>query len=86
MIYTIKYMPRSVKQLSQLPQQVRVTIVNAIAQLADRDQWNNVKRLTNHKYQYRLRVGNYRVFFDTEESIVTIYICEIKKRDGNTYK
>ncbi|MCX8589007.1 hypothetical protein J3U14_10860 [Gilliamella sp. B3801] len=30
--------------------------------LADMPNCANVKALTNHKYQYRLRVGNYRVF------------------------
>lgn len=85
MNYNIQYLPRAVKQLGRLPRDIRVPIVNAIAGLSNRDLWTNVKRLTKHQYQYRLRVGNYRVLFDVEESIVTICVCEVKKRDSQTY-
>lgn len=86
MNYEINYMPRAIKQLARIPKADRIAVVDAIAQLSDRDCWLNVKRLTKHQYQYRLRIGNYRVLFDIEEKIVTIYICEVKKRDGQTYK
>jgi len=46
----------------------------------------NVKHLVNHEYQYRLRVGRYRVFFDTSGDTITIItIQEVKKRDEHTY-
>ena len=45
----------------------------------------NVKALTNHKYQYRLRVGNYRVFFNFDGVIHIVSIEEVKKRDERTY-
>ncbi|WP_304056692.1 type II toxin-antitoxin system RelE/ParE family toxin [Nitrosomonas communis] len=46
---------------------------------------NQVKKLTNHQYQYRLRVGNYRVFFNFDGEIHIVDIHEVKKRDGTTY-
>ena len=45
----------------------------------------NVIQLTNHDYQYRLRVGDYRVLFNHDGEIQIIGIKEVKKRDGNTY-
>ena len=46
----------------------------------------NVKRLTNHRYGYRLRVGKYRVFFDFQDGEARIVsIEEVKKRDEHTY-
>jgi len=45
----------------------------------------NVKMLTNHNYDYRLRVGNYRVLFDWDTEIKIISIEEVKKRDEQTY-
>ena len=33
----------------------------------------DVKRLTNHTPEYRLRIGNYRVLFETEGNAVVIY-------------
>ena len=45
----------------------------------------NIKALTNHKYDYRLRVGRYRVLFNHFEKIHIISIEEVKKRDDSTY-
>ena len=45
----------------------------------------NVKALTNHKSQYRLRVGNYRVFFNFDGAVHIVYIEEVRKRDERTY-
>ena len=48
-----------------------------------------MRRLVNHKYDYRLRIGNYRVLFKlTATGAVTIgeiSVEEIKKRDEHTY-
>lgn len=45
----------------------------------------NVKALTNHQYGYRLRVGDYRVFFNVAAGIQVVLIEEVKKRDERTY-
>jgi mRNA-degrading endonuclease RelE of RelBE toxin-antitoxin system len=45
----------------------------------------NVKALTNHEYGYRLRVGNYRVFFDFDGAVRIVSIEEVRKRDERTY-
>lgn len=46
---------------------------------------SNVKALNNHDYQYRMRVGDYRVFFNVDDIIEIVYIEEVKKRDERTY-
>ncbi|MFQ5900972.1 MAG: type II toxin-antitoxin system RelE/ParE family toxin [Thermodesulfobacteriota bacterium] len=45
----------------------------------------NVETLKDEDYDYRLRVGRYRVLFDYAEVIKIIYIQEVKKRDDRTY-
>ncbi|HDL1710241.1 TPA: type II toxin-antitoxin system RelE/ParE family toxin, partial [Mannheimia haemolytica] len=46
----------------------------------------NIKALTNHQYDYRFRVGNYRIFFNIEgETMNIVSIEEVKKRDERTY-
>jgi mRNA-degrading endonuclease RelE of RelBE toxin-antitoxin system len=45
----------------------------------------NVKALVNNQYPYRLRVGNYRVFFDFDDTLKIVSIEEVKKRDEHTY-
>jgi len=51
----------------------------------DLSQVRNVKALTNHEYGYRLRVGNYRVFFDFDGAVRIVSIEEVRKRDERTY-
>lgn len=55
------------------------------AELSDLGQARHVKKLANHAYGYRLRVGNYRVFFEFDGAIRIITIEEVKKRDEQTY-
>ena len=45
----------------------------------------DVKELRGHQYQYRLRVGRYRVLFDHDSGIKIVFIQEVKKRDERTY-
>jgi mRNA-degrading endonuclease RelE of RelBE toxin-antitoxin system len=55
------------------------------SKLLDLSKARNVKALVNHAYGYRLRVGNYRVFFDFEGAVRIVSIEEVKKRDERTY-
>jgi len=44
-----------------------------------------VKKLVNHEYQYRLRIGDYRVLFDWDGEIKIVEIQEVRKRNERTY-
>lgn len=79
----IIYQPKAIKQLLKIPE--RNSIKEKCKVLADFPHCTQIKSLTNHKYQYRLRVGNYRVFFNFDGAIHIISIEEVKKRDDNTY-
>jgi len=67
------------------PQTARV-IVKEGNKLANFPECKNVKKLVNFKYEYRLRVGDYRVFFNVNETVEIVFIEEVKKRDNRTYK
>lgn len=81
----IEWTRKAAKQLRKLDQPRQVQIRDAVSDLEAFPDCNNVKRLTNHAYHYRLRVGRYRVFFEHEKSIRVIRIEEVKKRDERTY-
>ncbi|MCG8336476.1 MAG: type II toxin-antitoxin system RelE/ParE family toxin [Proteobacteria bacterium] len=82
----IKWNRKALKQLMKLQLKTRKVIIAAVEKLPTSDGWRNVKQLTDHNYQYRLRVGRYRVFFDLEMSELRIYLIqEVKKRDDRTY-
>lgn len=82
---TIIWKTKAIKQVLKLQRQTAQTIRDAVEKLAGFPDCSNVKKLTNHQYQYRLRVANYRVFFDFDGEIHVINIEEVKKRDETTY-
>lgn len=83
----IQWKPKAVKQLRKLPERDNGRIrASVTAELSDLSQARQVKALTDHAYGYRLRVGNYRVFFDvTDGAVCVVSIEEVRKRDERTY-
>jgi mRNA-degrading endonuclease RelE of RelBE toxin-antitoxin system len=45
----------------------------------------NVKQLIGHQYDYRLRVGDYQIFFNHAALIEIVFIEVIRKCDERTY-
>ena len=76
---------RAKKQLSKIPRQTQVKIFNAVDTLKTFPESSNIKRLSSHQYDYRLRIGRYRIFFDFDGIIKIVSIQEVKKRDERTY-
>ena len=82
----IDWQPKALKQLRKIDAEAGKQIRRAVtAELADLSTARNVKALTDHKYGYRLRVGNHRVFFDFDGTVRIVTIEEVRKRDGRTY-
>ena len=80
----IEWHKKALRQLRKIKDtKIRSTIKNAVGSLVDFPNCQNVKRLVNHPLDYRLRVGNWRVFFT--ESLEIISIEEVKKRNERTY-
>ena len=44
-----------------------------------------VKRLSYHDHSYRLRVGDWRVFFEFDGGVKVVSIEEVRKRNERTY-
>ncbi|WP_445115005.1 type II toxin-antitoxin system RelE family toxin [Acinetobacter sp. WZC-1] len=82
---SIEYTIKALKQLRKIHPDHSKLIRNKIDELAAMPDCINVKALKNHQYQYRLRVGNYRVFFNFDGVIEIVTIEEVKKRDERTY-
>jgi mRNA interferase RelE/StbE len=86
-VNTINWKPKALKQMRKLPTQAGAAIRKSVnTELIDLSAARNVKALANHLYGYRLRVGDYRVFFEFEGGDVCIVsIEEVRKRDERTY-
>lgn len=89
MKYNVEWSKKALTQLDKLQKQYQTRIRESTRKLNDSETWNNVKSLVNHKYDYRLRVGDYRILFnatdDNEIEINDVSIEEVKKRDDRTY-
>lgn len=83
---SINWQPKALRQLRKIEPHASKQIRTAVTtELADLSKARNVKALTNHEYGYRLRVGNYRVFFDFDGAVRIVSIEEVRKRDERTY-
>ncbi len=82
---SIKWSPKAVKQLLKVNKPEQVGIADAISELVHLPDTRNVVALSNHKHQFRLRVGNYRVFFNFDGAVRIVLIEEVRKRDERTY-
>ncbi len=75
------------KQIKKIPRHYQSGIYSRIEMLKKFPDVEglDVIPLVNHKYDYRMRAGRYRVLFNEQEQIQIIEIREVKKRDGRTY-
>ena len=73
MRYDVELKPRAVKDLRKIEGDQATRIADSLARLQE-DLQGDVKRLTNHTPEYRLRVGTYRVLFEIiEPNRVVVY-------------
>ncbi|RJP82271.1 MAG: type II toxin-antitoxin system RelE/ParE family toxin [Desulfobacteraceae bacterium] len=78
---------RARKQIKKIPVHYREAILESVDQLTifPKCEQLDIKELKSHKYDYRLRVGRYRVLFNYANVVKIIEIQEVKKRDERTY-
>ncbi len=70
--YDVQFKPRAVRDIERLPSRTQAQVFARIIEMSN-DLKGDVKRLTNFTPEYRLRVGDYRVLFEVEESPINIY-------------
>ncbi|MEX0855830.1 MAG: type II toxin-antitoxin system RelE/ParE family toxin [Nitrosopumilaceae archaeon] len=83
MVWKVIWSEKSVKQLEKIDKKNAQKIYNAVLDCAE-DPFRAVIRLTNSTF-YRLRVGNYRVILDLQQSKMIIFVAETDHR-GKIYK
>jgi len=71
MKYGLRIESRALKDLRRLDKRLSKRIVDRIEIMAE-DLTGDVKKLTDHSPQYRLRIGDYRVLFDIEDETIVI--------------
>lgn len=80
----IKWKTKALRQLRKIKNKAeRDTVYNAVSELAFYPDCGNVKKIKTTGI-YRLKVGNWRVFFT--ETIEIIFIEEVRRRNERTYQ
>ena len=77
-MYLVELMPKAIKDLKRLPKLETRRIVQKIQALED-GLTGDIKKLTNHSPEYRMRVGNYRVLFEIDGQKLIIYRVKHRK-------
>ncbi len=72
MAYRITLADRARKDLGKLPHDVAARMLRKLASQAD-GSTSDVKRLTNHTPEYRLRVGDYRILFEIDGDELVVH-------------
>lgn len=83
MIWQVVWSERSLKQLQKIDKENAQKIYDVVLECIE-DPFRMVLRLTNSPF-YRLRVGNYRVILDLQQSKMTIFVVETDHK-GRIYK
>jgi len=70
----------AIKDLSKLDKKSAKKIFSKIEKLQNFPNITNIKKLVNFYPPYRLRVGDYRILFDVENEILTVYKVKHRKK------
>ena len=72
MKYTILLKPKAEKDLKALPPQDAERVVERLRRL-ENDLEGDVKKLTNHQPEYRMRAGDWRALFEVAGKEIIVY-------------
>jgi len=79
MTYEIEFKPRAVRDLKSIEKNDIKKIFKKIEEMKNGLDNLNIKKLTDFTPEYRLRVGIYRVLFEINDSVITIYTIKHRK-------
>ena len=74
------------KELKRLPASDRARITDALQQMQRDPFTGDITRLTNLRFGWRRRVGNYRILYDLNPTARTIRVHHILRRTSTTYR
>ena len=85
-MYKLLYHPRTAKQIKKLGPQEKTRVADKIKKLVEGPFSGrlDIKKLTNARASFRLRIGNVRVIFEINEEKELIFIMDIDYR-GQIY-
>jgi mRNA interferase RelE/StbE len=80
MSYSIIVPKPTQKQLNSLPEEIRDRITEKIFALTDDPRPPGTKKLKGYDNEYRIRVGDYRVRYEIDDSVLVILVVSCRHR------
>ncbi|MCD6150270.1 MAG: type II toxin-antitoxin system RelE/ParE family toxin [Deltaproteobacteria bacterium] len=77
--YKIRIKKSAEKELSKIPEKELLKILDKIKSLSDEPHPTGSIKLTNQE-KYRVRVGNYRILYQIEDNILTVFVVKVGHR------
>ena len=78
--FQIEWKRSAAKELKKIPRQLIPRILDEVEALASNPFPRGVIKLTGSDRTYRVRVGDYRVIYTVEESILLVEIIRVRHR------
>jgi len=77
--YKIEIKKSAAKEIENLPSMILKRVISHIQELSDDPRPSGCKKLSGDE-KYRLRVGDYRILYEIEDDIVTVYVVKVAHR------
>ena len=77
--YKIRIKKSAEKELSKIPEKELLKILDKIKSLSNDPHPTGSIKLTNQE-KYRVRVGNYRILYQIEDNILTVFVVKVGHR------
>mgnify|MGYP001600704250 CR=1 FL=1 len=86
-MFNLVYSPKAQKALKKFPKDYQLLIAKKVVQLKDNPKPRGFDKIAAKKPPlYRIRIGNYRVFYFTYEETKEVIIVDIERRTTQTYR
>ncbi len=76
----VEFRPAAAKAFLKLAADVRTRISKAIDKLAEDPRHAGVHRLTGGRNEYRVRVGDYRILHEIDDSVLIVLVVHLEHR------
>lgn len=80
-MYRLELSKNAEKYLKKLDKTTRKRILNGLLEIKESPyESTNTKKLVGNEY-FRKRVGNYRIIYEVNESLITVFVIDIHNRE-----
>lgn len=86
-MFNLVYSPRAKKSLKKLPRQYQKLILSKLPILKENPKPRGFDKIAARKPPlYRIRIGDYRIFYFLDDKIKEVIIVDVIRRTSQTYR